>query len=68
MVDKIEDLDELASAIHYLKEVQQLEEKDESDMMVINAKLDMVDNALDEIVSYVRKEKRNAPLETNSGP
>lgn len=68
MVNEIEDLDELASAIHYLKEAQQLEENDEEDLIVVDAKLKMVDRALDEIVQYVRDEKKNVPFEINSGP
>lgn len=68
MVEKIDDLDELERAIHYLKEAQQLEENDDEDLIVFDAKLNMVDNALDEIVQYVRNQKKNVPFEINSGP
>lgn len=68
MVNKIEDLDNLAQAIHYLKEAQQLEQGEEFDPLVTNARLDMVDNAMEAIVCHVEEEKAKVPFDVNRGP
>lgn len=52
-----DDLTELESAIHYLKEAQQLHNEDEYDEERENAALEQIDKALDEIDKYVVKEK-----------
>lgn len=61
-----DDLSELESAIHHLKEAQQLHDDEEYQPGHQNAAIDKVNLALDEIGEYVDSEttrlKENAPL------
>jgi len=54
--EKHSDVDELESAVHYLREAQQIRESGEKNLKSRDATLGMIENAMEEIGNYIEGE------------